>query len=285
MKKNKENFIVRKLHDQYVGNNCAQIMLGYTDNMTVIGEDGILFHAPEAEKDSIDIFKYLEDERKKEFPYHNTPAHYERRLFHPTQFFVNQLFDYNKPYIVIRDKFVQQLYLKKSDKGVYSFFGAPTASEPEIAIQEDITKENILRGLCSQNDSISLYVIDYDGLLYNPFASKEEIIKNRIDFIKYLEKNDIYYEYDDVSKRILYNNRCVRNKFVPNTLLNNKTPKFIVTVNNNDIETKVVELEKISNNTICTKVYDVLFDVAQKAEEYEEEKTKVKSLKEPKVRR
>lgn len=66
MKKNKENFIARKLHDQYVGNNCAQVMLGYNDHMTVIGNDGILFHATGAEEDSIDIFKYLEDERKKE---------------------------------------------------------------------------------------------------------------------------------------------------------------------------------------------------------------------------
>ena len=284
MKKNKENFIVRKLHDQYVGNNCAQVMLGYSDNMTVIGTDGILFHATEAENDSIDIFKYLEDDRRKEFPYHDTPTHYEGRFFKPSEFFVNQIFDYNKPYVVIRDKFVQQIYLKKGEKGVYSFFAAPTVSEPKITIEETSYPTNllnILKRICEKNENGDSYIVDFDGCMINPFASEEEIRKNKLNFIMYLEKNNFCYEYNDKTGIFSYNNNEVKKIHIPDTFVSFDTTKRIITINDDNIDTKVVRLKKINDNTICTKLYDISFDEPQKLEE----KVKVKSLKEPKVRR
>ena len=187
--------------------------------------------------------------------------------------------------MVIRDKFVQQLYLKKTDKGVYTFFGAPTVSEPEIKIEENVKPKDILRRICKQNNNGDSYIIDIDGCLYNPFASEEEIRKNSIDFLMYLEKNNFYYKYNDKTGAIEYNTDEVKRIFIPNTFTAFYMPKKIITINEDNIETRVVKLEKISDNTICSKVYDVTFDVSQKAEEYEEEKPKVKILKEPKVRR
>lgn len=51
--------LVRKIENQYVGDDCVQIMIPYEDALTVFDQNGVLFHAQNNSR--LYINKYLED--------------------------------------------------------------------------------------------------------------------------------------------------------------------------------------------------------------------------------
>ena len=59
--------IVQRIEKQYIGDDCIQIMIPYRNAVTVLNQEGILFHS----KIDSDLYinKYLQDERRKSFPY------------------------------------------------------------------------------------------------------------------------------------------------------------------------------------------------------------------------
>ena len=53
------------------------------------------------------VNKYLEDERRKQFPYSNIPTHFSKIKFKKV-IYTNQLLDFEKPYIIV----VMDIFLK-----------------------------------------------------------------------------------------------------------------------------------------------------------------------------
>lgn len=109
MEKSKE--YVQKIKSHYVGNDCVQVMIPYQNALTIVSPDGMLYHhTPESR---IYVNKYLEDERRKQFPYSNIPTHYSRILFKKFAY-TNQILDFDKPYIRIGEWFlVRKLCCKR----------------------------------------------------------------------------------------------------------------------------------------------------------------------------
>lgn len=111
MKKNLE--VVQKIEKQYVSDECIQVMIPYEDAITVLNYDGILFHSDN--ESNLYINKYLEDERRKKFPYYNIPTHYSKNFFGKKTTYVNQLFNFEQPNIIIRDGFISEAYVVKDN--------------------------------------------------------------------------------------------------------------------------------------------------------------------------
>lgn len=98
----KDDKIVYAVKDCYVADDCVQIMIPVRDNSTILSQDGILFHS-EKKNSSVYTNKYLEDERRHQFPYSNIPMHYERKGLFGKLCYVNQVFDFGKPYILMNN--------------------------------------------------------------------------------------------------------------------------------------------------------------------------------------
>ena len=72
----KTNEIIQRIKSCYVADDCIQIMTPYRDGITILSQDDILFHYKK--NSNYYINKYLQDERRKQFPYSNIPTHYSR---------------------------------------------------------------------------------------------------------------------------------------------------------------------------------------------------------------
>ena len=89
---------VSRIPSHYTSNDCVQVMIGYKDYITMFNKEGVLYHySPE---DVINVNKYLSDDRRFGFPYHDIPEHVERRLLGKYNF-ANQLLNYEEPYITV----------------------------------------------------------------------------------------------------------------------------------------------------------------------------------------
>lgn len=91
---------VSRIPSHYTGDDCVQIMIGYKKNITMFNKERIQYHyVPDS---SINVNKYLNDDRRFEFPYYDIPEHVERILIGKYKF-TNQLLDYEEPYISVSD--------------------------------------------------------------------------------------------------------------------------------------------------------------------------------------
>ena len=90
---------VVRIPNHYISNNCAQIMKSYVDEMMIISPKGIVFCDLRGE----DIVNsYINDKRRRFFPYHNIPTHIRKRWFNNSKYKItNQLIDFDTPYLVL----------------------------------------------------------------------------------------------------------------------------------------------------------------------------------------
>ena len=73
------NEIVQRIESHYVGDECIQLAIPYRNAITILDQDGILFH--DKIGSNLYINKYLEDERRSQFPYSNIPIYYSKKMF------------------------------------------------------------------------------------------------------------------------------------------------------------------------------------------------------------
>ena len=99
MKKASE--VVKRVQSYYVGEDCIQVMLYYKKNLTILNKDGIIYSHENGPHASIN--KYVEDERRKQFPYSNIPTHYKKKVLVGKVNCTNQLLNFEEPYIRISD--------------------------------------------------------------------------------------------------------------------------------------------------------------------------------------
>lgn len=93
--------VVQRIESHYVGDDCIQVMVPYKNTITILNRDGIIYSHKEGVHTSIN--KYLEDERRKQFPYSNIPTHYSRFGLFGKINYANQLLNFEEPYIRIGD--------------------------------------------------------------------------------------------------------------------------------------------------------------------------------------
>lgn len=175
------NEIIQKIESQYVGRDCIQIMMPYLESLTVISDDGIQYHfVPDSDNY---INKYLEDKRKKQFPYSNIPIHYTKNNESREITEVNQLIDFERPYLLVGDGFYRELYaIKKGSEAL--LVNNPITSDKKI---KHMTYTELMDYI-SKRDEEELYYINMDGYLFDQdsIPTEEELfdyIKNVLSMI------------------------------------------------------------------------------------------------------
>lgn len=96
----KDYTYVSRVSSHYTEDDCVQVMIGFKKYMTMFDKEGILYHY--APNGPININRYLNDDRRFEFPYHDIPVHIGR-TFLGNYTFTNQLLNYEEPYVSISD--------------------------------------------------------------------------------------------------------------------------------------------------------------------------------------
>ena len=105
--------MVEKMHSHYVADDYIQIMLAYHNYLLLFGNNDLMYFRnfieshPSISEGSRNV--YLDDERKNNFPYSQIPEHIERVLLFRKLNFVNQILDFEKPYIRINDGFITKM--------------------------------------------------------------------------------------------------------------------------------------------------------------------------------
>ena len=108
---------IKMIESPYIEENFAMVMIPYTKNLTLIGSEGVVYsHKAESKKI---INNYENDERKRFFPYDDIPTHYERDGVLGKKKCINQIIEYDKPYISVCNDIVNEYYLVKGFRCAY----------------------------------------------------------------------------------------------------------------------------------------------------------------------
>jgi len=110
----KEKETIKRIAKHYASCECVQVMCPYKDSITIFDKHNIIYH--HAKDSSVFINEYIEDNRKKEFPYHNIPTHCSKSKFNYKIHKTNQLFNYEQPYIIISGGTITECFVVKDNK-------------------------------------------------------------------------------------------------------------------------------------------------------------------------
>ena len=264
----KINEFVQKIKSHYVGNDCVQVMIPYQNALTIVSPDGMLYHhTPESR---IYINKYLEDERRKQFPYSNIPTHYSRILFKKFAY-TNQILDFDKPYIRIGNGFWLESYAVKDNNQALL---VSSIKQPTEYIKH-MTYDELLKfiGNSSNNNKEEIYYVSLSGgipinnqevipskeeihkyikesLSKNVQAFKREIEDPESSVGRYLRDNPWFIEYAEKSfKNIDYS--AIDFNFKVNESM------LIIRINNGNITIKGVEIVFVKEDDYKVNIYDI----------------------------
>ena len=304
----KQNKTIQKIESHYIGHDCIQIMLPYQETLTVLNQDGILYHHnPES---NIYINKYLDDERRKQFPYSNIPTHFSKFRSQKIAF-TNQLLDFEKPYIINRDGLLYENFVVKDNNQalMISYKILPTYhvehmlyDEFFIALPDNyqikhMTYDELLKYINKQNLNEEVYYLYLSGNM--PSNNKElfpneevihayikkELSKNIRDlqekfaeentnFRKYLEGNPLFLNYLNSTIGNIDFSSMNFNIDIYDALI-------VMRVNKGKISLQIIEIKYIKDNDFKVFIYDI--PVTKYNLEQLKNIHKINTSKEPKI--
>lgn len=139
--------VVRRIPSHYVQEDCIQEMVGYRDGLCIIATDGIVFNDF---NDDETINRYLNDERRFNFPYNNIPTHI-RRIGLRKYKMVNRILDFDKVYVHFTEQgiFTEQA-IKNGEETLVVFEKMMYFNEPE---EEMLTREELEQYFSEREDA------------------------------------------------------------------------------------------------------------------------------------
>ena len=203
MKKFEE--IVAKMHSHYVADDYIQIMLAYRNYLILFGNSDLMYFKnfiesnPSIREGSRNV--YLEDERRNNFPYSQIPEHIERVLFRKLNF-VNQILDFEKPYIRINDGFITKMTaFKDGDEALVhtKILNGKLCDKRTKTITREELETYLKTGSLEQLDESEYEdtsIFDMNGTLCNPEIELEQkwidLEKKRLS--RLIDESDGYKE-------------------------------------------------------------------------------------------
>lgn len=294
----KVNKVVQRIKSHYTGNDCVQVMAAYKDNLTILSKDGISYY--QEKNTDFYINKYLNDDRRYQFPYSNIPTHDENIGFFNRYHFTNQLLNYQQPYIRIGDGIIIESYAIKENNEAF-LINELLEADKDTAIMTREEVDEIFEE--SKDDEGKKYILDLNGVIdFNKegIASEEKIyqdikqsllnnIKDLKEYISlnydsvvgsYLNKNPLFLKYVAESLNIIDLNSIRFNVPILNFNSNNMT--VIVKIKDNNIKIEVVKIYFMESNLYKVDTYRLPI-TKYTLDELKNVTSKVINTKEPKI--
>lgn len=288
--------LVQKIESHYVGDDCVQIMTPYRNEITIFNKDGILFS--HNVKSHIAINKYLDDERRNQFPYSNIPTHYSRDGLFRKFNYVNQLLDFEVPYIRVSDDSIVESFAVKDKNEALLLNKDITGTGTKKASY--VTRYELEKLYTEAENKFILHLEDrkYAGeetFEISDFQSisseeeirnfiKEQVINGSNYFRKHINSSD---GYNLLKNPIFLNyvNQCIDNFDLIDKSFNinlSGSRAIIVITNKNDISLQYVEAKYVSKNNYRIDSIDLPVN-KYTLEQLKYLSSKILKTKEPKI--
>ena len=194
------------MHSHYVADDYIQIMLAYHNYLLLFGNNDLMYFRnfieshPSISEGSRNV--YLDDERKNNFPYSQIPEHIERVLLFRKLNFVNQILDFEKPYIRINDGFITKITaFKDGDEAIVhtKILNGKLCDEKTKTITREELETYLKTGSLEQldeNEYEDTSIFDMNGKLYNPRLELEQkwIDEEKERLSRIIDESDRYKE-------------------------------------------------------------------------------------------
>jgi len=165
-----------KIDRSFCREHCCMIMVPVSKCGVIVGREGVLFSNDETNK-------YLDDPRRKLFPYTEVPTHYEKKILCEKELFVNQVFDYDNLYTVLEsDSCTNYFPFHRSEGGIlvrdkYSTFDFGLG----CGIYS-MSRDNLLSSFTSTNEEDRIVILGgktvKDGIV---IPCIDEVVKSTIE--------------------------------------------------------------------------------------------------------
>ena len=206
MKKAQE--IVYKVNSKYVSDDCVQIMTAYNGYLITFNRGNIIYSHINSAIPTVN--QYLEDERRKQFPYSNIPIHYSRIPGKGKVMKVNQLLNFDEPYINFADGLIFESFAVKDDDCAFIIDKILTENKKTISVTRS-ELENLFTDY--NNGKETKHVIYLDGTIDSKDThsipdenSIANYIKNNIaDWVQDFREYASAYPGDVIGRSLLSN--------------------------------------------------------------------------------
>ena len=131
--------VVQKIESHYVGDDCIQVTVPYINTIIILNKDGIIYSHKNGSHALIN--KYVEDERRKQFPYSNIPTHYSRIGLFGKMNYTNQLLNFEEPYIRIGDGVIIESFAVKDKSEALLINNILTSDSRSISVTRKESEE------------------------------------------------------------------------------------------------------------------------------------------------
>lgn len=279
MKIENNSEFVQRIQEHYVSDDCIQMMIPQTKStLTILSDEGIVYHNANSQPEKY-INKYLEDERRNRFPYNIIPTHIQSKDMMSYQC-INQLFEYDKPYIEITNGITERYAIKDGNEALLISKGLEPSS-----IENRVLTNDEVRNLLQQENQIMLLA---NGMITEGyFATEEQIVElEREKLEKQLAEAKAYCDaYGETYRDVMLVESLERNLMglsidtVPPT---NFMDVALIEYNENGMtDIKVVSISFVESNKykVVIKNYAIKKYTIEEALEIEKESSKI--AKEP----
>ena len=166
-----------KLSERNCGEHCCMVMVPVSKTGVIVGREGILFS-----NDGIN--KYIDDPRKKLFPYSEVPTHLEKKIFSEPQLYSNQIFDYDNLYTVLEsDSCTNYFPFRKSKDGILVRDNFYTYAN-DTAVYS-MSRDDLLESLKSTDDEERIIILGGKNCSDEIIIPKiDEVVESAIDGLK-----------------------------------------------------------------------------------------------------
>lgn len=290
------NEIVQRINSWYVGDDCAQLMIPYKNAITILDRNGIVYHHKEGSE--VFINNYVNDERRKQFPYHSIPTHYTKFAFNGKFHYTNQLLQFEQPYIRINDGNIIESFIVK-DKNEALAINKVMRIHKNTSFKTREELEKIFEQPTDENEK--LYYLYVTGTMpinneLNISSEKEifdyiksQLSKNVADFREYvndnpgstvgsyLRKNEFFLDFveHNISKIDLKDYKF-------NLRLMDGDTVLLVKINGIDISIQGVDVYFITPDYYRVDIYDILV-TKYTLEQLKYLTPKIEKTKEPRI--
>lgn len=269
-----------EIDNKYVGSDCAQVMISFDKSLSIFSEEGLTFYGRGYRENKIDNTHYIQDERKKQFPYNETPYHWTRKNLFSKVIYVNQLFDFNKPYVLINNGILSECYVAKADDKTYIIQTDFTVDKEVAIVNKYIEKEKVydyFGELINNNDGKKTYIIDSTGKHLNICFDEKERKQKRNELIDFLKQKKMLYSSDE--HNIWYHNA----EFIleDNFMLPFDNPLFMIKLDDNEMQIKYIQLSSLNEEMVKIMSFNIPVERYSLEQISEIVKNSIKKLKEP----
>ncbi len=189
--------VIQRVESHYVGDDCIQVMTPYRNTITILNKDGIIYSHKKGSLPSIN--KYVEDERRKQFPYSNIPMHYSRVGLFSKMNYANQLLNFEEPYIRIGDGGIIESFAVKDKNEALLINKILTGNKRSVFVTRTELEEMFSNSTTKKENKCIIYLDDESINIgeFHPLASEDaicdfiesQLIENVTAFREYAKNN------------------------------------------------------------------------------------------------